>query len=37
MHKCGILKMAVLDRNNSGLDTTIGKRMNAYLKNEIIK
>jgi len=36
-HNCGILKMAILDKNNNGLDGTIGKRLNAFLKNEIIK
>jgi len=36
-HNCGILKIAVLDKSNTCLDTTIGKRMNAFLKKEIIK
>jgi 5-methylcytosine-specific restriction enzyme subunit McrC len=36
-HKCGILKMAVLDINNNLLDKTIGKRITAFLKCEILK
>jgi len=36
-HNCGVLKMAVLDKSNCVLDTTIGKRMNAFLKKEINK
>ncbi len=36
MHKCGVMKMAVLDKNNSILDISIGKRINNYMKREIL-
>jgi 5-methylcytosine-specific restriction enzyme subunit McrC len=36
-HSCGIMKMAVLDDNNRTLDKTIGKRINDFLKLEILK
>ena len=36
MHKCGVMKMAVLDESNSILDISIGKRINNYLKEEIL-
>jgi 5-methylcytosine-specific restriction enzyme subunit McrC len=36
-HGCGVMKMAVLDKMNMTLDTTIGKRINDFLKDEILK
>jgi 5-methylcytosine-specific restriction enzyme subunit McrC len=36
-HGCGVMKMAVLDKNNMNLDNTIGKRINDFLKAEILK
>jgi 5-methylcytosine-specific restriction enzyme subunit McrC len=36
-HGCGVMKMAVLDKKNSTLDNTIGKRINDFLKDEILK
>ncbi|MGZ4011342.1 MAG: 5-methylcytosine restriction system specificity protein McrC [Flavisolibacter sp.] len=36
-HSCGIIKMAVLDKTNQKLDSTIGSRMCAFLKKEILK
>jgi 5-methylcytosine-specific restriction enzyme subunit McrC len=36
-HSCGIIKMAVLDKTNQKLDSTIGSRMSAFLKKEILK
>lgn len=35
-HNCGILKMAVLDKSNICLDTTIGERLNTFLTKTII-
>jgi 5-methylcytosine-specific restriction enzyme subunit McrC len=36
-HNCGIVKIAVLDKTNQKLDSTIGSRMSAFLKKEILK
>ena len=36
-HGCGIMKIAVLDKTNTTLDRTIGKRINKFLKSEILK
>lgn len=36
-HGCGVMKMAVLDKKNGTLDNTIGKRVNDFLKDEILK
>ena len=36
-HSCGVMKMAVLDIKNMTLDNTIGKRINEFLKDEILK
>lgn len=35
IQQCGILKIAVLDKENTRLDTTIGKRMFAFFENEL--
>jgi len=37
IHGCGVMKIAVLDNSNTKLDTTIGKRINDFLKNEVLK
>ncbi len=34
-HRCGIMKMAVLDHENKNLDRTIGKRINKFLNDKI--
>jgi 5-methylcytosine-specific restriction enzyme subunit McrC len=36
-HSCGIIKMAVLDKTNQKLDSSIGRRMISFLKKEILK
>jgi 5-methylcytosine-specific restriction enzyme subunit McrC len=36
-HSCGVMKMAVLDKQNSCLDLQIGQRINEFLKKEIFK
>lgn len=36
-HGCGVMKIAILDKNNITLDNTIGKRINDFLKREILK
>ena len=33
-HRCGIMKMAVLDKDNSFLDVSIGKRINDFIKEK---
>ena len=33
---CGVMKMAVLDKGNTILDRTIGKRINDFLQKEIL-
>jgi len=35
-HGCGIMKMAVLNMENTGLDLTIGIRINKFLKKKIL-
>ena len=34
-HHCGLIKMAVLDKQNLNLDLTIGKRVNDFLEEKI--
>ena len=36
-HSCGIIEIAVLDKTNQKLDSTVGSRMCAFLKKEILK
>lgn len=36
-HGCGVMKISVLDKQNSHLDSTIGKRINEFLEKEILK
>jgi len=36
-HKCGILKVPVLDKGNENLDRTIGTRLNTFLKEQFKK
>jgi len=36
-HHCGIMKIAVLDKDNKYLDKTVGKRINEFLEKEIMK
>ena len=36
-HDCGVMKMSVLDKDNAGLDSGIGYRINKFLKDEILK
>ncbi|WP_322518436.1 hypothetical protein U0033_24190 [Chitinophaga sancti] len=36
-HDCGVMKIAVLDKTNQKLDMTIGRRINMFLKKEILK
>lgn len=36
-HGCGVMKISVLDKQNSHLDSTIGERINDYLEKEILK
>ena len=33
-HRCGIMKMAVLDISNSSLDFSIGKRIRDFIKEK---
>jgi 5-methylcytosine-specific restriction enzyme subunit McrC len=35
-HGCGVMKMSVLNSDNSKLDITIGKRINDFLKENIL-
>jgi 5-methylcytosine-specific restriction enzyme subunit McrC len=35
-HKCGLVKIAVLDQSNTRLDSTIGRRINKFLNNNIV-
>jgi len=36
-HNCGILKVAVLDKLNTKLDNSIGKKLNDFLNSKIFK
>ena len=36
MHGCGVLRMSVLNSDNSQLDNTIGKRITDFLKDSIL-
>jgi 5-methylcytosine-specific restriction enzyme subunit McrC len=35
-HSCGIMKMAVLDKNNTNLDYTIGSRIIEFFEEDLI-
>jgi len=36
-HHCGIMKMSVLNKNNTTLDKTLGKRLHKFLELELLK
>lgn len=35
-HQCGVMKMSVLNEDNTSLDRTMGKRLNEFLKESLL-